>query len=102
MWWRWGLIGIGISLLCGSAVNGNADSGQIYACVQQGSNSVRIVSAPGQCRGPETPVAWAIQGPTGPIGPQGTTRPERRHWAGWTPRRVCTRRGGRRVPDPVH
>ncbi len=71
MWWRWGFVGVLIGFLCAPLPNASADPGLIYACVQQGSNQVRIVSGPGQCRKPETQVTWSIQGPVGPAGPQG-------------------------------
>jgi hypothetical protein len=48
----------------------------IYACVQRSSLQVRIVAGPGECRGPEIPVAWNIVGPPGPQGPQGPEGPQ--------------------------
>lgn len=57
------------------------DPNVIHACVQQGSQQVRIVGPNDSCRGPEAAVHWAIQGPPGPQGepgpqgPQGQTGP---------------------------
>ena len=43
----------------------------IYACVQHGSQQVRIVGATVPCRRPEIRVSWNIVGPQGERGPQG-------------------------------
>jgi DNA-binding beta-propeller fold protein YncE len=68
--WCWGSLLV-VVLIVGCAVDAAAQQGMVYGCVQQGSQQVRIVSGPGQCRGPETQVVWSIQGPTGPQGPKG-------------------------------
>lgn len=49
------------------AHGGNASL--IHACVQQGSQQVRIVGPSEACRGPEAPLHWNITGPQGPAGP---------------------------------
>lgn len=61
---------------------GNADPGVIHACVQRGSDQVRIVGATGVCTNAEQAVHWSIVGPqgpagaTGPRGPQGSQGPQ--------------------------
>lgn len=52
------------------------DAGVIHACVQQGSQQVRIVGPAESCRGPETAVHWSIVGPIGPAGPVGPAGPQ--------------------------
>lgn len=47
------------------------DAGVIHACVQQGSQQVRIVGPNEACRGPEAAVHWSIVGPPGPKGDKG-------------------------------
>jgi hypothetical protein len=57
---------------------GNSDPNVVHACVNEGSNLVRIVGVNGSCNNPETPVHWSIvgpQGPAGPAGPQGPAGP---------------------------
>ncbi len=46
-------------------------SNMIHACVQQGSQHVRLVTANEPCRAPETRVTWNIAGPQGPKGDPG-------------------------------
>jgi hypothetical protein len=46
-------------------------SHMIHACVQQGSQHVRLVTANEPCRRPETRVTWNIVGPQGPKGDPG-------------------------------
>lgn len=47
------------------------DPAVIHACVQAGSNGVRIVGATEDCKKQETRVTWSVVGPIGPAGPQG-------------------------------
>jgi hypothetical protein len=54
---------------------GNSDPNVVHACVQGGSNLVRIVGVNGSCLNPETPVHWSIVGPQGPAGPAGPQGP---------------------------
>ena len=47
---------------------------EIYACVANGTDLLRAVSGPGQCKDKETELVWNVRGPAGPqgeIGPQG-------------------------------
>ncbi len=47
------------------------DAGSITACVEK-DGTPHIVAAGTACKGKETTVSWAVQGPQGPAGPQGT------------------------------
>jgi hypothetical protein len=46
-------------------------SGVINACVNRHSGRVRVVAGPNACRRGEQPLAWNVQGPSGPPGPTG-------------------------------
>jgi collagen triple helix repeat protein len=59
-------VGLAAATLMAQAVDN-----QIYACVQNGSQQVRIVGAADACRSTETRVVWNIVGPQGPKGDKG-------------------------------
>jgi len=68
-----------IAIIGSSAVAFAAGTGQIYACVNNGSGAVKIVAATTTCENNWTQVSWNQQGPTGaqgPAGPQGATGPQ--------------------------
>lgn len=50
-------------------------SGIIYACVNNGSGTIHIISATGTCSSNEMRLTWNQQGPAGPAGPQGPAGP---------------------------
>lgn len=47
-------------------------SQELTACVNR-TGSMRLVESANECRRPETPVTWNVQGPVGPAGPIGAT-----------------------------
>lgn len=51
----------------------NADTNQIYACVNNTNGSMRMVTSADPCKNGEKSVKWSIQGPPGPAGPAGDT-----------------------------
>ncbi len=61
-----------VALWSGAA---GADGNVIQACVNNTNGNVRIVSGSDECRQPEHPLSWNIQGPPGPTGPIGPTGP---------------------------
>lgn len=75
--------GAALVLVAGIAAGGTAfvsaqmSSTVIYACVNNNSGMVKIVSAPSACSGNERSLQWNLQGPKGdkgdpgPAGPQG-------------------------------
>ena len=68
---------VGLLVLAGAAAlqAATADDGVINACKHGRHGLVRIVSAPGDCKGLETALSWNQQGPAGPAGPAGPTGP---------------------------
>src|SRR5688572_28307309 len=59
-----------VALGCGVLVSAHGSDGQIHGCVGP-SGSVRVVSAPGECKPNERALDWNIVGPQGPAGPAG-------------------------------
>jgi len=59
-------VGLATATLMAQAVDN-----QIYACVQNGSQQVRIVGAADACRSTETRVVWNVVGPQGAKGDKG-------------------------------
>ena len=49
----------------------SADAQQIFACVNNNSGAIRIVTQGAACRTPESLVTWNVVGPQGPPGPAG-------------------------------
>src|SRR5215471_10215176 len=49
----------------------SADAQQIFACVNNNTGAVRIVTQAAACRTPESLVTWNVVGPPGPAGPAG-------------------------------
>jgi|GEM_PF-3360075 len=49
----------------------SASAQVINACVNDATGFVRIVSDPNDCRPPDSPVSWNVQGPAGPMGATG-------------------------------
>jgi len=57
----------------------DAQDAVIYACVNNGSGTIRIVSAVTPCAGNDIPLTWnavGAEGPEGPQGPQGEPGPQ--------------------------
>ena len=54
----------------------SSDTGTIYACVQNSTGTVRIVTSGEACASNATLLSWSQQGPAGPTGPTGPTGPE--------------------------
>jgi hypothetical protein len=54
---------------------GNSDPNVVHACVNQGSNIVRIVGVNGSCTNAESALHWSIAGPAGLAGPAGPGGP---------------------------
>ena len=63
-----GSVGVALGLAAGN------DTGTITACVDR-EGSPRIVAAGTTCKGKETTLTWAVQGPQGPQGPPGQPGP---------------------------
>lgn len=51
----------------------NADTNQIYACVNKTNGNMRMVTSSQTCKESEKLVKWSIQGPPGPEGPAGNS-----------------------------
>lgn len=51
----------------------NADTNQIYSCVNNTNGNMRMVTSSENCKNGERSVKWSIQGPQGPTGPAGET-----------------------------
>lgn len=51
----------------------NADTNQIYACVNNTNGVMRMVTSTDTCKNGEKSIKWSIQGPPGPAGPAGDT-----------------------------
>ena len=73
-WWK-GILLFALLISLAFVTDVAAQQSVIYACVQQGSDHVRIVSATERCRGPERRIQWNVVGPTGPQGPAGLRGP---------------------------
>jgi hypothetical protein len=54
----------------------DAQEAVIYACVNNGSGTIRIVSPLAVCRGNDIPLTWNAVGVEGPEGPEGPAGPE--------------------------
>lgn len=55
-----------------SALFASSASAQVInACVNNVTGFVRIVSDPNDCRPPDSPISWNVQGPAGPMGEPG-------------------------------
>ena len=52
-----------------------ATAGAIYACVNNNSGTIRIITENSLCTSNEQLLAWNIEGPPGPAGPAGATGP---------------------------
>jgi hypothetical protein len=74
-----GIGGLWALLAPATASAHGGDPSLVHACVNNGSNNVRIVGASQGCLNSETARHWAItgpQGPAGPTGPQGPAGPQ--------------------------
>ena len=82
-WNRWfgrGTVIAALALLCTGLVAAASTSNPptLYACVNNSSGTIKMVSAGDTCHGNDTLVSWntqGIQGPPGPQGPKGDTGP---------------------------
>lgn len=65
------------TVLSGSAIAAGAGAapGEIAACVNTSSGTIKIVGATETCKNNETRLTWNTQGIQGPQGPQGATGP---------------------------
>src|SRR5207249_10153344 len=75
------VIGLAFALVGGSAITfaAAASTGVIYACVNNSSGTIHVVSSADPCSTNEVALAWNQQGPkgdTGPQGPKGDTGPQ--------------------------
>ena len=75
------VIGLALALVGGSAMTfaAAASTGVIYACVNNSSGTIHVVSSADTCSTNEVALAWNQQGPkgdTGPQGPKGDTGPQ--------------------------
>jgi hypothetical protein len=64
-----------VVFLSGSAVvaYATAPPSEIYACVNNSSGTIKVISATGTCGSNEIKLVWNTQGPQGVPGPQGPT-----------------------------
>ena len=60
------LVGFVSALLASSA-----SAQVINACVNDATGFLRIVTDPSDCRPPDSPISWNVQGPAGPMGQPG-------------------------------
>jgi hypothetical protein len=60
-----------VTILAASSVSAQV----IHACAKSNDGSLRVVSNPAECKAKESPLAWNVQGPTGPQGPAGAQGP---------------------------
>jgi hypothetical protein len=67
------VIGLALALVGASALTivAAASTGVIYACVNNSSGTIHVVSAADTCNANEVSLIWNQQGPTGATGPQG-------------------------------
>ena len=67
------VIGLALALVGGSAITfaAAASTGVIYACVNNSSGTIHVVSSADTCSTNEVALAWNQQGPKGDAGPQG-------------------------------
>ena len=67
------VIGLALALVGGSAMTfaAAASTGVIYACVNNSSGTIHVVSSADTCSTNEVALAWNQQGPKGDAGPQG-------------------------------
>src|SRR5437879_2910870 len=67
------VIGLALALVGGSAMTfaAAASTGVIYACVNNSSGTIHVVSSADACSTNEVALAWNQQGPKGDAGPQG-------------------------------
>ena len=67
------VIGLALALVGGSAITfaAAASTGVIYACVNNSSGTIHVVSSADTCSANEVALAWNQQGPKGDAGPQG-------------------------------
>jgi hypothetical protein len=76
MWWRRRLTVMGLGLLAASiATVAGAEvvsNGTTYACVNNASGTIHVVTATGTCGTNEVQLVWNQQGPKGDPGPQGS------------------------------
>ena len=75
------VIGLALALIGGGAITfaAAASTGVIYACVNNSSGTIHVVSSADTCSTNEVALAWNQQGPkgdTGPQGPKGDTGPQ--------------------------
>jgi hypothetical protein len=64
-------------LLVGATTLASAQTeGTIWACVNNGSGTIHVVAADGQCSANEVRLIWNQQGPQGPAGPAGAAGPQ--------------------------
>jgi hypothetical protein len=69
---RWLLLGAAALTLSSAPIAVYAQSSNIiYACVNNSTGAIRIVSATSTCKSRESPLSWNVQGPIGPQGLQG-------------------------------
>lgn len=57
-------------------VRADAPAATYYACVNESSGVLRMVSANTTCGAHEQPISWNQTGPQGPMGPQGPAGPQ--------------------------
>src|SRR6266581_4611264 len=71
------VIGLALALVGGSAMTfaAAASTGVIYACVNNSSGTIHVVSSADTCSTNEVALAWNQQGPKGDTGPQGPSGP---------------------------
>ncbi len=67
------VIGLALALVGASAMTfaAAASTGVIYACVNNSSGTIQVVSAAETCKANEVTLTWNQQGPAGATGPQG-------------------------------
>ena len=70
---QWLFVGAGLTFAIAGVTSANAQGNTVFACVNNSSGAVKLVSAGTVCPSGSTLVSWNIVGATGPTGATGQT-----------------------------